>query len=175
MSAGTKADGGKLQWHLFPFDAVEWPVPTTRSEELATILRSWWMGRLQCSLCEALPHVLGPEDYEGAVRVLEFGAAKYAPRNWEQGIAYSRLFSAAMRHLNAEALVFGEAKVCGWERVSGEARVFGEALVYSEAHVYAEGNDRETALPHFHHAVCCALFLSAYEARKMGEQWDDRP
>jgi hypothetical protein len=35
------------------------------------------------------------------VRVLDFGAQKYQERNWEGGIAYSRLFSAAQRHLQS--------------------------------------------------------------------------
>jgi hypothetical protein len=39
---------------------------------------------------------LGP-----AVDVLRMGAAKYGERNWEQGIKYSRLFAATMRHLTA--------------------------------------------------------------------------
>jgi hypothetical protein len=33
------------------------------------------------------------------VKVLDFGAKKYDERNWENGIAYSRLFAAAQRHL----------------------------------------------------------------------------
>ena len=35
------------------------------------------------------------------VRVMAFGARKYSPRCWEQGMAYSRLYSALMRHLTA--------------------------------------------------------------------------
>lgn len=58
MSTGTKHDGGKLPWHLLPWDAA---------------------GQV--------------------VAVLRFGAQKYADRNWEGGIAYSRLFSATQRHL----------------------------------------------------------------------------
>ena len=38
---------------------------------------------------------------EEIVRVLDFGARKYAARNWEQGISYSRVFSALQRHLTA--------------------------------------------------------------------------
>ena len=34
-------------------------------------------------------------------KVLDFGAKKYAPGNWAKGIAYSRLISAAERHLGA--------------------------------------------------------------------------
>lgn len=37
----------------------------------------------------------------GTARVLQFGAEKYAPRNWEKGIAYSRVFAALQRHITA--------------------------------------------------------------------------
>lgn len=42
-----------------------------------------------------------PEAMQEYVRVLTFGANKYADRNWEGGIAYSRLFAAAFRHMFA--------------------------------------------------------------------------
>ena len=35
--------------------------------------------------------------------VLEFGARKYADRNWEKGMAWGRLLGAACRHLSAWA------------------------------------------------------------------------
>lgn len=35
--------------------------------------------------------------------VLRYGANKYAPRNWEKGMAWGRLLGAAMRHLAAWA------------------------------------------------------------------------
>ena len=31
--------------------------------------------------------------------ILEFGARKYAARNWEKGISYTRVFGGIMRHL----------------------------------------------------------------------------
>jgi len=31
--------------------------------------------------------------------ILTFGAKKYAPRNWEAGISWSRVFGALMRHM----------------------------------------------------------------------------
>lgn len=34
-------------------------------------------------------------------QVLAYGAKKYAPRNWEQGMAWSRPYSAIHRHLAA--------------------------------------------------------------------------
>lgn len=41
---------------------------------------------------------------EGVARVLGYGAAKYAPRNWEKGMVWGRLIAAALRHLFAFAL-----------------------------------------------------------------------
>lgn len=43
--------------------------------------------------------LLPPEFLEGTARVLTFGAKKYADRNWETGIAYSRAYGALQRHL----------------------------------------------------------------------------
>lgn len=45
--------------------------------------------------------LLDPAFLEGVARVLGFGANKYAAHNWRNGIAYSRLISAAYRHLGA--------------------------------------------------------------------------
>lgn len=47
-----------------------------------------------------LPYELLPSDaVESIVEILEFGAKKYEPRNWEKGMAWSRPFSALMRHM----------------------------------------------------------------------------
>lgn len=43
--------------------------------------------------------LLPPELLDGVARVLTVGATKYAPRNWELGIMYGRVFSALMRHM----------------------------------------------------------------------------
>lgn len=48
------------------------------------------------------PWHLVPWDAVGAiVKILAFGAHKYAPRNWEKGMAWSRCFGALQRHLTA--------------------------------------------------------------------------
>lgn len=48
------------------------------------------------------PMALLDADYlEGVANVLGFGANKYASHNWRNGISYSRLISAAYRHLGA--------------------------------------------------------------------------
>lgn len=43
--------------------------------------------------------LLAPEMLEDVAQVLAFGAGKYAPRNWEKGMRWGRVFGAAMRHL----------------------------------------------------------------------------
>jgi hypothetical protein len=40
---------------------------------------------------------------KGVAQVLDFGQRKYSAWNWRKGIAYSRLFDAAQRHLWAFA------------------------------------------------------------------------
>ena len=45
--------------------------------------------------------LLDPAFLEEVANVLGFGANKYAAHNWRNGIQYSRLISAAYRHLGA--------------------------------------------------------------------------
>lgn len=45
--------------------------------------------------------LLDPAFLTGVAQVLGFGAQKYAAHNWRNGIQYSRLISAAYRHLTA--------------------------------------------------------------------------
>lgn len=45
--------------------------------------------------------LMKPEALLGLAEVLTFGAKKYGDRNWEQGIDYSRVYAAALRHLLA--------------------------------------------------------------------------
>jgi hypothetical protein len=44
-------------------------------------------------------HLLPGDAVEDILAVLQFGATKYGERNWERGMAWHRLFSAAMRHM----------------------------------------------------------------------------
>jgi len=44
-------------------------------------------------------HLLPPDAIDEILKVLEFGAGKYGERNWEKGMAWSRPFSALMRHM----------------------------------------------------------------------------
>ena len=45
--------------------------------------------------------LLAPEFVEGVARVLDFGAVKYADRNWEAGMRWGRCVGAALRHIFA--------------------------------------------------------------------------
>ncbi|MCC0809417.1 hypothetical protein FPV16_25005 [Methylobacterium sp. W2] len=48
------------------------------------------------------PWDLAPWDaFRAIVAVLGFGARKYGRRNWEHGMAWSRLYAATHRHLTA--------------------------------------------------------------------------
>lgn len=43
--------------------------------------------------------LLPPELLDGVATILTFGARKYAPRNWEKGLSWGRVFGALMRHM----------------------------------------------------------------------------
>ena len=91
-----------------------------------------------------------PEAVFAIATILTFGAVKYADRNWEKGMPWSRVFGALMRHM-----------WCWWAG-KGPTNVnfaFGDT-------------DAETGHSHLWHAGCCIMFLIAYEMRGTGT--DDR-
>jgi hypothetical protein len=51
------------------------------------------------------------------VQVLAFGAKKYSERNWEQGMAWSRCYSALQRHLTAWWLFEGNDPDTGYSHL----------------------------------------------------------
>ena len=84
------------------------------------------------------------ESLEGMVKVLEFGAQKYAGWNWTTngGFPYMRVLRSCLRHLFA------------WSR--------------------GEDKDPESGLSHIHHAMCNLLFISHYIGNKEKYNKDDR-
>jgi len=49
---------------------------------------------------DKLPYeLIAPELLVALSAVLKHGAAKYAPRNWEKGMSWGRVFGAMMRHM----------------------------------------------------------------------------
>jgi len=91
--------------------------------------------------------LLPPELEEAVATVLAFGAKKYAARNWEMGMSWSRPYAAARRHLR------------NWFA----RRDFGNG----------PGKDRDSGYSDLWHAATNIAFLISYEARGKGE--DDRP
>lgn len=83
--------------------------------------------------------------------ILSFGAVKYGRHNWAQGMNWSRVFGALMRHMWA------------W---------YGGALPTKKSFLFGD-LDAETGKSHLWHAGCCIAFLIAYEERATGT--DDRP
>lgn len=88
-------------------------------------------------------HLLPYDAINEVLRVLAYGAKKYAPRNWEKGMDWDRCYSAAMRHM-------------------------------TDWYMRRDGSgDKDTGISHLAHAICCLLFLLAYELRRIGT--DTRP
>lgn len=83
--------------------------------------------------------LIPPEFLEGTAEILTYGAKKYAPRQWEGGMAWSRPYGALLRHLFA-----------WWNP-------------------FEPDTDPETGKSHLFHACCCLAFLVTYEARKIGK------
>lgn len=44
-------------------------------------------------------HLIAPDFLYAIAEILDFGAKKYAPRNWEKGMDWSRVYRAAIGHL----------------------------------------------------------------------------
>lgn len=92
-----------------------------------------------------------PDALEGVARVLTWACrredpAPYPERNWEQGMAWSRVFNSLMRH--------------AWALWNGQDYDDGP------------GGSR---LHHADHLLCNAMFLSAYFKRPHLRRFDDRP
>lgn len=94
--------------------------------------------------------LIAPEFIFATADILGFGAKKYSERNWEQGMSWSRPFSALMRHMWAW---------WGGQGPTTRSFLFGET-------------DSETGRSHLWHACCCLMFLVAFEERNVGN--DDR-
>lgn len=95
--------------------------------------------------------LIPPELLFAVGSILTFGAKKYADRNWEKGMSWSRVFGALMRHM--------------WSWWAGKAPT-------TKSFLFGELDD-ETKHSHLWHAGCCITFLIAYEERGVGV--DDRP
>jgi hypothetical protein len=93
-----KHDGGKARPDLLPFPDFEITDDRLDLGHAYEALKIWFHGA-PFKLEVAIPRA----ELQYVARVLGFGAAKYVPRGWEAGIAYSRIFAAAARHAEAHA------------------------------------------------------------------------
>lgn len=59
------------------------------------------LGGLRYNTGKPQYRLLSLEAFEPCVRVLEFGANKYAPNNWKKGFNLSTVLNSMMRHLSA--------------------------------------------------------------------------
>lgn len=122
--SGTKHDGGKPAFHLLDEDALsqlaahihavaklECTDASVSPTDARNVLRRFSHGLDDVYIMEAWMYaarLLCPTNPYLAMRletakVLDFGATKYAPNNWRGGFKWSRLISAAHRHLDAYA------------------------------------------------------------------------
>ena len=118
------------------------------SERAAIILK----GGHKDDMGKAPFHLIPPEFLFALATILEFGAKKYAERNWEKGISYSRLFSALMRHMWA-----------WWGGKNPTSQNFALGTF-----------DEETKYSHLWHAGFCIMALATFEERGRMDL-DDRP
>jgi hypothetical protein len=93
MSDNQKHDGGKPRHDLIPWAEISPTRDDYSVQQVVDALVLWWTGR-PFDFGVSVP----ARQLPGVAAVLGFGAAKYAPRGWEKGIEYSRVFAAAMRH-----------------------------------------------------------------------------
>lgn len=98
-TGAVRADGAKVDLTLVPPELIE---AVTGIGSAPRELHDWWRGTgpmnvdlvkqaLECSGHPTLGALAVAE-------VLNFGAKKYAPRNWEKGLTYSCCYNSAMRH-----------------------------------------------------------------------------
>lgn len=88
-----KLDSGKARYDLIPWGDIPLTDADYPVDAVFEALKTWWTGKpFQLQL--PLPRRQVP----GLSKVLAMGAAKYAPRGWEKGIEFSRIFAAAARH-----------------------------------------------------------------------------
>lgn len=99
---GDRKNAGKARYDLIPWADIRVTDNWIPVEAAYDALKLWFTGA-PTPLDVPIPRA----ELRGVAGVLAFGAAKYAPRNWEKGLPYSETFAAAARH--AEAVAFGDA------------------------------------------------------------------
>lgn len=125
MTKGIKYDDGKPRLDLLP--PCYWPEGSIMRQ-----LANWFYYE------DVFPSIA---DLPNPLRVLQAGAAKYGDYNWFQGLKWSQIYAAALRHATAEPPALTEGH-------------------YTQRPIGAI--DSESGLPHDEHLACCLYFLREY-------------
>ena len=88
-------------------------------------------------------HLLPGDAIDPVLRVLDYGATKYAPRNWEAGMDWSRPFGAMMRHMWAWWMGEDKDKETGESHLAHAACCLLFLLAYEQRRI---GNDDRSKL-----------------------------
>lgn len=86
--------------------------------------------------------LLPPDALEDLVRVYDYGVLKYGRDNWRQGLAYSRIFAAIMRHLWAWWRSADRDQESGLRHLAQAAWGCFTLLEYSKNLTYISFDDR---------------------------------
>lgn len=135
--------------------------------------------RTYCSKCRAW--MVGPGSFKepGMFTFTEKETTTTAPQG---GIKYDNskpmmeLIAPEFLEGTADILTYGASKYSqrNWELGIRYGRVFGALMRHLWAWWRGNKVDNDTGKSHLWHASCCLMFLIAYEARDMGQEWDDR-
>lgn len=96
MDGGIKHDDGKAPLWLVPWEVIRDHIREPAAEGMAWGLMSWV--RRENGHVRAIQDSLTPRLVESAAHVLGFGMGKYDALNWEQGLRFTRVASAGLRH-----------------------------------------------------------------------------
>jgi hypothetical protein len=163
--SGARKSSGKPEWYMIPWWVVT-PLltrlvrqsPIRGPNEAAVVVQDiledmarWQRGendRLEEAALAALvllsyEEALGTPTLRGlipVVRVLEFGAKKYAPGNWARGMPWSVCFTSAMSHLTKLIAGMDKDEESGLSHIAHFACNVLFLLAYRD--VFPEGDDR---------------------------------
>jgi len=96
-------------------------------------------------------------------------------KKYDGGKPRMGLIDRHFKRVLAEVLTFGAKKYAAWNWAKGMdwSRLIDAAYRHLDAWVDGENIDPESGISHLGHLACCVMFLTAYEARGLGN--DDRP
>lgn len=98
LTEGAKNDQYKSALWLVPWEYLKEHIPKHMITEAFELYR--WSRRDSNS--DEMMSKLGMPQLLDIAKILDFGAKKYAPDNWQKGIKFTRIVSAGLRHATAQ-------------------------------------------------------------------------